>query len=196
MAQSGKAEAVHQWKGGAKMAEPAANPGSSVVLDAMFGWYAVIGGLLVALAVVVWFLLDVGREARLLATEGREAEATVLDLREVKTRRVDNDGRVHHDIDHYARVRFDTPERRGVVAETRITEARFEMLEKGMMVPLRYAASDPEVIEFQAGEKAGEATLLRWAALGLAVIAGGLSVFAWRQRRKLLGALARGGREG
>lgn len=190
MAQSGKAEAGLWVKGGAKMAEPAAKASSSIVLDTVFGWYAVIGGLLVALAVVVWFLLDVGREARLLATEGREAEATVLDLRRVETRRVDNDGRVRFDVEHFARVRFDTPEKRGVVAETQITEARFQALEKGMTVPMRYAASDPEVIEFQAGDKAGEAAFLRWAALGLAVIAGGLSVFAWRQRRKILAGLA------
>ena len=178
------------------MAEPAAEKASSTVLDAMFGWYAVIGGVLVALAVVVWFMLDVGREARLLANEGREVEAVVTDLRRVETRRVDNDGRVRYDVELYASVRFDTPGRRGVEAETQVTEERFLALEKGMRVPVRYAAPDPQVIEFQAGDKAGEAAFLRWVAIILAVIAGGLSVVAFRQRRNILAGLAATGKDG
>lgn len=152
-------------------------------LEPIYGLLAVIAGLCVVIAVLSWFVVTTGVEARLLAEEGREAEAEVLDLRREETRKVDDDGRVRLDVAYFVTVRFDTPVRRQVEVETAISDARFAALRVGQRVLLRYAASDPGVIEFEAGEKAAEAAFLRWVALGLGVIAAGLAVLAVRQSR-------------
>lgn len=151
--------------------------------EAIYGLLAVIGGLAVVIAILLWSVLQTGHEARLLAEEGREAVADVLDLRREETRKVDDEGRVRFDIEHFVRVRFDTPDRRGVEVEAMVTAARYEALQVGDRITLRYAASSPEVIEFEAGERAGEANLLRWVALGMGVVAIGLGVVAVRQFR-------------
>jgi hypothetical protein len=153
-------------------------------LEILWGFGAVIAGLVVVIGILAVTIIRTGGEARLLATEGREAVADVLDRREVETRSVDNEGRVRYDWDHFATLRFDTPDRRGVEVETRITPARYEALQVGDRVTIRYAASDPRVVEFEPGEKAGEVALLRWAAIGLGVIAAGIGGLMLRQYRQ------------
>lgn len=157
--------------------------------EAIYGFLAVIGGLCVIILILVWFLLQVGDAARLLAEEGREAEAEVLDLRREETRKVDDDGRVRFDIEHFVTVRFDTPGRRGVEVEAMVSAARHDGLRRGDRIVIRYAASDPGVIEFEAGERAQEAAFLRWVVLGLGAIALGLGVLAVRQYRGGNGAV-------
>lgn len=151
--------------------------------EAIYGLLAVIGGLCVIIAILLWVLVQEGGAARLLAEEGREAEATVMDLRREETRRVDDQGRVRFDVEHFVTVRFDTPARRGVEVEATVGADRHDALRRGDRIMIRYAASDPQVIEFEAGERAAEAAFLRWVALGLGVVAAGLGVLAVRQYR-------------
>lgn len=149
--------------------------------EAIYGLLAVIGALCVIIVILLWSVLQEGGAARLLAIEGREAVAEVRDLRREETRRVDDQGRVRLDVEHFVTVRFDTPAARGVEVEAMVEAERYAALRRGDRIEIRYAASDPGVIEFQAGDRAGEAAFLRWVAFGLAVVAAGLGVLAVRQ---------------
>ena len=73
--------------------------GSRLVAAAAFGMLAVMCLMVTAL---FWFIeRGLSADAQLLAAEGIEAEAVVLDRRIVETRNTDRDGHTTTSVDHF-----------------------------------------------------------------------------------------------
>jgi Protein of unknown function (DUF3592) len=161
-----------------------ANTGANTGTDAWIPALIVTAALLLVLLVVGILTRSSGFEAQLLAREGQTAEATVLDHRTVSTRRTDTDGRAWTDIDYYVTFGFTTADGQDTKVEVEVGQSRYRDFELGRKVPLRYAASRPDVIEFEAGEKAAEVRFLAWALWGLGAIAAGLSALTWTLWRR------------
>jgi hypothetical protein len=177
------AVACGRWQTGGKRGRAMADGDAARKLEALWGFGAVIGALVLIVLWILWHLAQVGGAARLLAEEGRDVTAEVVNLRQEVTRRTDAEGRGYDDFTSFVTVRFDTFETRGVTVEAEVDDDRYAGLSLGQRIDLRYAASDPQVIEFEPGEAAGETAFLRWVAIGLGLIAAVLAGVALRQYR-------------
>lgn len=159
---------------------PAQN--SNIVAVAAFG---IIAGVCVLVAVLIWFIeRGISAEARLLAAEAVEAPAVVLDRRMVESRNTDKDGHTTTSMSYYLRLEFVTAAGDRVEIEPSVGQERYDASPAGTTLTLRYAPSDPRVVEFEAGERAAEAGVLQWiwkSAGGLAAVFAVLAL--WKTRR-------------
>lgn len=111
-----------------------------------------------------------GAEARLIAAEGRAAEAVVADSRISETR---SGGRV--DEDYFVTLRFTDAAGQSHEVEVEVTSDRHAVLPEGSTLTLRYAPSDPRVVEITPGDLAAATRRANIAALilgGVAVVFG------------------------
>lgn len=149
-----------------------------------------MAAIFLVIAVVFHFVAgSVAREADLLASEGMEAEATVTDSRIVEIRKTDRDSdgftRTETDIDYYLTLEFVTAEGKTIELEKSVSNAQYNKHDKGDKLTLRYAKSDPTVIEFEKGSRAGDAGIFKWLSWGLGalgVILGGAATLLLRKR--------------
>jgi hypothetical protein len=126
-----------------------------------------------------------GRDARLLEAEGRMTEAEIVEKWIVRGDDDDAD-------DYLVRLRF--ADARGQVHTVRedIGARRWNRLETGDTLPVRYAESDPSVIETREGETARTALWLGIAAAAMGAAALGLTARALRRAASLIRAARRG----
>ncbi len=152
------------------------------VVAAVFGVLALV--CLMGAAILWAIERGISAEARLLAAEGQEAVAEVLDRRIIETRSTDSDGRTTTSRTYYLRLAFTTAAGDRVEIEPSVGQARYEATPQGTRLTLRYAPSNPAVIEFEAGGREAEAGVLRlvWQGLALLVVVfTGLAL--WKLRR-------------
>jgi Protein of unknown function (DUF3592) len=134
----------------------------------------------------------VGEDAKLLAAEGREIEAEVLNRRIVETIEYDRDtgsnsnssfDRQRKKTTHYVTLAYNPSENERIEMETSVSQSRYQALGNGAKVKIFYAPSNPQLIEFEKGEKAGEAKLFSWISIGLMVVAVGMAALGIYLRR-------------
>ena len=171
--------------GGGRMRMRVQGAGGGFPVSAGTVLLAIAGVVMLATAVLVLIWSLIGAEARLLEAEGQEALAQVTDHRIVETRERDHDGRVSTSTSYYVTLAFAPAGGAPVTVEHSVSRDRYEALKTGDEVALIYAASDPGVIEFARGDRAGEAVALGWVSVvtgAVSLVLGGIGMVLLRRR--------------
>lgn len=133
-------------------------------------------------------------DAALLAREGQEVQAEVLDRRITERIEVDRDKDLNSPLrerkvtTYHLRLAYVTAAGERIETEVAVSRARYEAAETGGALRLFYAPSKPTVIEFERGEAAAEARAFRWVFWGLGVLSLGLAgLGVWLRRRERAG---------
>lgn len=128
------------------------------------------------------------RDARLLASEGVDTTGTVVG-RETTTQR-NSSGSIRRN--YYLLVEFTLPAGSNIRYRRAVSQSVHDATAEGSRVPVRYAASNPNVAESVAGETARGARWLVWLAVALGV---GTLACLWALRRGIA-AQKRAARDG
>ncbi len=124
--------------------------------------------------------VNAGRDGRLLAAEGVAIEAVVID-KDTTTRH----RRRHTSTSYYyLLLSYTPPGMARVEVKESVSRGRYEAMDVGDRMTIRYAPSQPRVHELDPGEKAGSARFQSWMAVGAALGALGSAVWARRLWRK------------
>jgi hypothetical protein len=157
-------------------------------VSASFVFYIIAANFLVIAGGLYWASGAVAKDARLLAAEGTEIEAEVLDRRIVEKIEYDDDdkssgSRTRKTTTYCLTIAYSPSENERIEMETSVSQARYETSGTGAKIKLFYAPSNPRLIEFEKGEKAKSASFLRWFGMGLAVMAVGLAALGIYMRK-------------
>jgi hypothetical protein len=153
------------------------------VLGVRFNVTSRVGRVFLAafLTLMASFLLigayQAGEESQLLATEGIAIEATVIE----KHRSRSGSRTRRHSNSYHIRLAYTPPGMARVEVDESFSRSRYEAVDVGDRMTIRYAPSRPRVHEFSPGDKASVARRVWWLAVGSAFGAMGAAVWAWRQ---------------
>ncbi len=127
--------------------------------------------------------------AVLLAREGQEVQAEVLDRRVTEKIEIDREKDLNSPLrerkvtTYYLRLAYVTAAGERIETEVSVPQGRYEAAATGGTVRIFYAPSQPSVFEFERGEAASGARLFRWLSWGLGGLALVLAGLGLRLRR-------------
>ncbi len=163
----------------------------SIILYVMSAIFLIVSGAM------YWASGAVGEDAKRLAAEGQEIEAEVIGRRIVEKIEYDRDSnsnsnssfnRERKTTTYYVTIAYNPTGNERIEKETTVSRSRYEALGDGAKVKIFYAPSDPQLIEFEKGEKAGEAKFFFWISLVVGTLAVGLLGLGLYLRRSSAGA--------
>lgn len=128
-----------------------------------------VAGFFALMAVIFWLASQsLGASAQRLAEGGQEIEAVITDKRIVEREEIDRDGDRRRSTNHYLTVSFTPSSGEAVTADELVGQTRYDAVQVGQKVTLYYLPEEPTLFEFARGDKASDAGVFRWLAIGLA----------------------------